>query len=26
LKEHNSNIYAENLEPNGAAVTIEVPA
>jgi signal transduction histidine kinase len=26
LKEHNSNIYAENLEPNGAAVTIEMPA
>jgi signal transduction histidine kinase len=26
VKEHNSNIYAENLEPNGAAVTIEVPA
>jgi len=26
VKEHNSNIYAENLEPNGAAVTIEMPA
>jgi signal transduction histidine kinase len=26
LKEHDGNIYAENLEPNGAAVTVEVPA
>jgi signal transduction histidine kinase len=26
VKEHNSSIYAENLEPNGAAVTIEMPA
>jgi signal transduction histidine kinase len=26
VKEHNSNIYAENLDPKGAAVTIEVPA
>jgi C4-dicarboxylate-specific signal transduction histidine kinase len=25
VKEHNSTIYAENLEPNGAAVTIEMP-
>jgi signal transduction histidine kinase len=25
VREHNSNIYAENLEPNGAAVTIEMP-
>jgi signal transduction histidine kinase len=25
VKEHNSNIYAQNLEPNGAAVTIEMP-
>jgi len=26
VKEHNSTIYAENLQPNGAAVTIEMPA
>jgi len=26
VKEHNSTIYAENLEPHGAAVTIEMPA
>src|SRR5262249_4673073 len=26
IKEHNSTIYAENLEPHGAAVTIEMPA
>ena len=25
VKEHNSNIYAQNLEPNGAAVIIEMP-
>jgi signal transduction histidine kinase len=25
VKEHNSNIYAQNLQPNGAAVTIELP-
>jgi len=24
--EHNGSIYAQNLEPNGAAVTIELPA
>jgi len=26
VKEHNGHIYAQNLEPNGAAVTIELPA
>ena len=26
VKEHNGNIYAQNLEPNGAALTIELPA
>jgi len=26
VKEHNGKIYAENLHPNGAAVTIELPA
>jgi signal transduction histidine kinase len=26
VREHNGNIYAQNLEPNGAAVTIELPA
>jgi signal transduction histidine kinase len=26
VKEHNSEIYAQNLQPNGAAVTIEMPA
>jgi signal transduction histidine kinase len=26
VKEHNGNIYAQNLEPHGAAVTIELPA
>jgi signal transduction histidine kinase len=26
VKEHNSDIYAQNLQPNGAAVTIELPA
>ena len=26
VKEHNSEIYAQNLQPNGAAVTIELPA
>jgi signal transduction histidine kinase len=26
VKEHNGNIYAQNLHPNGAAVTIELPA
>jgi two-component system NtrC family sensor kinase len=26
VKEHNGNIYVENLEPYGAAVTIELPA
>jgi signal transduction histidine kinase len=25
VKEHNGNIYAQNLEPNGAALTIELP-
>lgn len=25
VREHNGNIYAQNLEPNGAAVTIELP-
>jgi len=25
VKEHNGNIYAQNLEPHGAAVTIELP-
>jgi signal transduction histidine kinase len=25
VKEHNSDIYAQNLQPNGAAVTIELP-
>lgn len=26
VKEHNGKIYAQNLQPNGAAVTIELPA
>ncbi|HXR33075.1 MAG TPA: histidine kinase dimerization/phospho-acceptor domain-containing protein [Verrucomicrobiae bacterium] len=26
VKEHNGNIYAQNLAPNGAALTIELPA
>jgi signal transduction histidine kinase len=26
VKDHNGNIYAQNLEPHGAAVTIELPA
>lgn len=26
VKEHSGNIYAQNLHPNGAAVTIELPA
>jgi signal transduction histidine kinase len=26
VKEHNSDIYVQNLQPNGAAVTIELPA
>jgi C4-dicarboxylate-specific signal transduction histidine kinase len=26
VKEHNGNIYAQNLHPHGAAVTIELPA
>jgi K+-sensing histidine kinase KdpD len=26
VREHNGNIYAQNLHPNGAAVTIELPA
>jgi signal transduction histidine kinase len=26
IKEHNGKIYAQNLHPNGAAVTIELPA
>jgi len=26
VKEHNGKIYAQNLEPHGAAVTIELPA
>lgn len=26
VREHNGSIYAQNLEPNGAAVTIELPA
>jgi signal transduction histidine kinase len=26
VREHNGNIYAQNLQPNGAAVTIELPA
>jgi signal transduction histidine kinase len=26
VKEHNSEIYAQNLQPHGAAVTIEMPA
>ena len=26
VKEHNGHIYAQNLEPHGAAVTIELPA
>ncbi len=26
VREHNGNIYAQNLRPNGAAVTIELPA
>jgi len=25
VKEHNGNIYAQNLQPNGAALTIELP-
>jgi signal transduction histidine kinase len=25
VKEHNGNIYAQNLQPNGAAMTIELP-
>lgn len=25
VREHNGNIYAQNLEPNGAALTIELP-
>ncbi|HEV1994307.1 MAG TPA: ATP-binding protein [Candidatus Acidoferrum sp.] len=25
VREHNGNIYAQNLQPNGAAVTIELP-
>jgi signal transduction histidine kinase len=25
VREHNGNIYAQNLEPHGAAVTIELP-
>jgi signal transduction histidine kinase len=25
VKEHNGNIYAQNLDPNGAALTIELP-
>ena len=25
VREHNGNIYAQNLHPNGAAVTIEIP-
>jgi two-component system NtrC family sensor kinase len=26
IKEHNGNIYVQNLEPGGASVTIELPA
>jgi C4-dicarboxylate-specific signal transduction histidine kinase len=26
VREHNGNIYVQNLQPNGAAVTIELPA
>ena len=26
VREHNGNIYAQNLDPHGAAVTIELPA
>jgi two-component system NtrC family sensor kinase len=26
IREHNGNIYAQNLQPNGAVVTIELPA